>query len=277
LVEQQHAGRIFNGPEEFRREMALSSHLNFDRPTLDYLLPAAMSFSFMDSFNEFARSYILPSENVDIQSVKHSYLAFVNLQREISLLSEQLGKLEVISDFEQQRFSSERDRIVAIYLEGEFLLAHAKEQEQAKCSALRILEEEIQGEDDCLKKIRDDIATAEGQIDFIRNTLVETENGSLFLHLIQDNRSLAAEIEGLKQIGASIERAKIARCQNVANWLAQIELLPVSVEEHPIVGLRKAVQQLATAEEISAIRDHMKLLVGAVAGVLRAVDAAAKP
>jgi len=277
LVEQQHAGRIFNGPEEFRREMALSSHLNFDRPTLDYLLPAAMSFSFMDSFNEFARSYILPAENVDIQSVKHSYLAFVNLQREISLLSEQLRKLEVISDLEQQRFSSERDRIVAIYLEAEFWLAHAKEQEEAKRSALRILEEEIQEEDDCLKKIRDAISTAEGQIDFIRNTLVETENGSLFLHLIQDNRSLAAEIEGLKQIGASIERAKIARCQNVENWLAQIELLPVSVEERPIVGLRKVVQQLATAEEISAILDHMKLLVGAVAGVLRAVDSAAKP
>lgn len=126
LVEQQHAGRIFNSGEEYRREMALSSHLNFDRPTLDYLLPAAMSFTFMDSFNEFTRRYILPTEDVDIQSVKDSYLAFINLQKEISLLSDQLVKLERINDLEQQRLSSERDRIVAIYLEAEFLLTRER-------------------------------------------------------------------------------------------------------------------------------------------------------
>ncbi|HEV2986982.1 MAG TPA: SbcC/MukB-like Walker B domain-containing protein [Candidatus Angelobacter sp.] len=243
---------------------------------MDYLLPAAMSFTFMDSFNEFARSYILPAEDVDIQSVKDSYLAFVNLQREISLLSEQLSKLEVISNLEKERFSAERDRAVAVYLEAEFLLTHAKEQEEARRRALYKLEEELQEEEGRLKRIQEDIATAEQQIDSIRNTFVETEHGSLFLHLTQENLALAAEIDGLKQIGVSIDRAKLARCQNVENWLAQIELLPIPVEKRPIGELQQAVKQLAAAEEMSAIRDCMKLLVSAVAGVLRALDAGAK-
>src|SRR5205814_174129 len=107
LVEQTidkegRPGRIFSGVEEYRREMALPSHLNFDRTTLDYLLPAAMSFTFMDNFNAFCQRYILPAEDVDIQSVKDSYLVFRNLQTELTHLRDQQNRLDKIQKLDQE-------------------------------------------------------------------------------------------------------------------------------------------------------------------------------
>ena len=57
-------GKVFDTMESYRREMGMQGHLNFDRDTLDYLLPAAMSFTFLDSFNKFCRNYVLPPDEI---------------------------------------------------------------------------------------------------------------------------------------------------------------------------------------------------------------------
>src|SRR5438132_1344830 len=49
-------GRLYTeGVEAYLRDMAQPTHLNFDRAVLRSLLPTAMSFTFLRSFNDFAR------------------------------------------------------------------------------------------------------------------------------------------------------------------------------------------------------------------------------
>jgi hypothetical protein len=78
LVESRRAttketGRLYTeGLEAYLRDMAQPPHLNFDRTVLRALLPTAMSFTFLKSFNEFARHFILPTDKLDVKDVTPS-------------------------------------------------------------------------------------------------------------------------------------------------------------------------------------------------------------
>src|SRR5207244_10090472 len=66
-----HDGKIFDTIDEYRRDMANHSHLNFDRDTLDYLLPSAMSFTFLEGgFKRFCRQYLLHDEPLKTDDVR---------------------------------------------------------------------------------------------------------------------------------------------------------------------------------------------------------------
>jgi hypothetical protein len=46
--------------------MAQPHHLNFERSLLKTLLPTAMSFTFLRSFNDFCRQFILPADKLNV-------------------------------------------------------------------------------------------------------------------------------------------------------------------------------------------------------------------
>src|SRR5205823_14838043 len=66
-------GRIYAELGEYLRDMSQPAHLNFDRTVLRALLPNAMSFTFLRSFNEFCRTFILPADRLDVRDVTDSY------------------------------------------------------------------------------------------------------------------------------------------------------------------------------------------------------------
>src|SRR5262249_5025520 len=53
-------------------DMPQPLHLNFERGLLKSLLPTAMSFTFLRSFNDFCRQFILPADKLDVSDVTAS-------------------------------------------------------------------------------------------------------------------------------------------------------------------------------------------------------------
>src|SRR6266511_2747981 len=281
LVEQTtdkegRTGRIFSGVEEYRREMALPSHLNFDRGTLDYLLPAAMSFTFMDNFNSFCQRYILPAEEVDIQSVKDSYLVFRNLQTELTHLREQQTRLGNIQKLDQERAAAERDRVVTRYLEAEFRREHAQDLWQQKQREAEQLEQELADESKRLKEVEAEIEKLKKQTADVQAAFNETEDGRLFLHITNENRTLSARIARLKHTGETVQQAVQSRARSALTWLQRVEALPFQVESAPLAAMKFAADQLAkaTAEQF---RERIRQVAQCASAALQGVRNGAKP
>lgn len=273
---EHHSGRPFSGPDEFRREMALPTHLNFDRQTLDYLLPAAMSFTFMDSFNDFCRRFILPAEDVDIQSVKDSYLVFRNLQKELGLLRDQLEKLEQIAALETRRAAAERDRDCARYLEAECRRDYTQERHSEAQAKVAKLDEELDDENKQLAELEKSITDGRDQIERLQATFNETEEGKLFLHLKRENERLAGIIERLRKTGTTIAEAVQSRTHQTRLWVEKIEALPFAVDHTALAAVRKAADRLAGCEP-NEVRACVRGLAQAVTAALRAAREGARP
>ncbi|MHA3771928.1 SbcC/MukB-like Walker B domain-containing protein [Verrucomicrobiota bacterium sgz303538] len=269
-------GRIFHGIEEYRREMALPSHLNFDRPTLDYLLPAAMSFTFMDDFNSFCRRYILPVEQVDITSVKDSYLVFRNLQTELALLRDQLDRLERVSALDQERTAAERDRLVTRYLEAELRRDNSKAQCGDAAIRLQALEAELASEDARLKELEVESAALTERIDSLKIAFNESGDGRLYQHLRLENQRLAREIERLREISREVATAIEARVRNTEIWSKQLTELPVRVEPSLINALQGAADRLAKATGES-VRSRAREISATVMTTLHSLREATRP
>ncbi len=275
LVEQ-HNGRIFERLENYRTDMALPTHLNFDRATVDHLLPAAMSFSFLPSFNKFCRLYILPVDAVDIQHVRDSYLAFLNLERGLAVLRDQLQRLENIQSLDRQHADAVRDRIVSRYLEAEFRRDDAREKLQQMERQVAQLEHELAGETSRLAELEQNIGAADREADSLKTLLRETEDGRLFLHLKDENKKVAAQIARLKELGTTVEQAVHARCNAARKWLDQAQALPVAIESSLLNAGEHATKLLSTARG-AAITPRVRALAEAIRGILDGIQGAAEP
>ncbi len=273
---ETHGGRTFDTPDLYRREMALPTHLNFDRTTLDYLLPAAMSFTFMDSFNDFCRRFILPAEDVNIQSVKDSYLVFQNLKKELGLLKDQLGELEQIAALDTQRIAAARDRDCAQYLEAECRRDHANDCLVVAQKRAADLEEELAGENAQLETLTAQIAEARQQLDDLKATLNETEDGKLFLHLRAENVRLVGVIDRLKGTGKTVGEAVQGRARQARLWVEKLDALSFAVDRGALKAVLGTAEQLATCEATS-VRERVRQLAQAVSTALRVAREAAKP
>ncbi|MBL9042720.1 MAG: hypothetical protein JNM83_14020 [Myxococcales bacterium] len=270
------AGRIFVGVDEYRREMALPSHLNFDRPTIDYLLPTAMSFTFMDSFNQFCRRYILPPEIVDIQSAKDSYLVFRNLEAELDKLHKQQGALQEIHDLDQQRQKHEGERIVARYLEAECRRDHAQEEQGRAATKVRDLQRSLDKEEERRKVVDSELAAAQRRITSIERAFNESADGKLYRRITQENEELGTSIEALEGLNISVQEARTLRLRKSDKWrekLVELELRLTSslFEEHERAcrELRDAAEPDVLQAATDRVADAAKALDGAAAEALR--------
>jgi len=75
-IQESHrfkSGRLFSTSREYLRDMANPSHLNFNKEVLERLLPSAMSFTNLKSFDDFCRQFVLPAESVPVEDVTSSF------------------------------------------------------------------------------------------------------------------------------------------------------------------------------------------------------------
>ncbi len=271
-----HTGRFFTGVDEYRREMALPSHLNFDRGTLDYLLPAAMSFTFMDSFNDFCRRYILPAEAVDIQGVKDSYLAFRDAQRMLVELRDQGERLERIHGRETARADAERDRLAGRYLEAELKAEAAAEAVEAGRGELRSIEKELEAETARIDQLDGVLGEGNERVRSIEATFNATDDGKFYRKLQQENAELVARIRRLRDIGESVDEARRLRARNARRFAEMLGKLPVDAPLAPWAAVLRAAEALETAAP-AELRDRTRALAAACADARQAGQAAVRP
>jgi len=235
--------------DSYRREMALPSHLNFDRGTLDYLLPTAMSFTFLKSFNEFCRDYILPTHAIDIQPVKESFHTFRSLERELGILCNQMERLQAIQAADHQRAEAERDQKIWRYLEIELRAEAAEEERKDLARQIVAMEEALVEDRKRLAELDAELDRLKDEMDTLKAALNATEEGKLFLSLRKRNRELVADIERMKGIGRTVDEAVESRGRQAQRWIKLSGTLPVEANSGLFRDFCRAAEQLGAGSK----------------------------
>ncbi len=243
LVETRK-GRCFRQQDDYRRDMAFPSHLNFDRTVMDRLLPMAMSFTFRSKFNDFCRDHILPSEAIDISQVTSSYRAFRQYETELAKLNDQLTRLESIRKLHTQYSDAMREAAVMQYLEQHFRLRHAAEQRDERATSLDRLRLEHAEERERLEDLTRRISDMEESRRRLGYLIGESPDGKLYLHLRQENQTLARQISELKARGTTAREALAARVRNSQAWLEDLRKLHLPHSPLPLAALERAIHAL---------------------------------
>lgn len=239
---ESREGRLYSeGLESYLRDMAQPTHLNFDRAVLRALLPSAMSFTFLKSFNEFARQFILPADKLDVSDVTASYRTFLGYERDLQLLNDQLEKLKGISQTFTRWIELCRDAAVTHYLEAQFRQEHAAEQLQLDEARLAELKEDYAEEAKRLAELEELIPSTRQKIDGLKAAIHETPEGRLYAELKGRNEKLAREMGILSGIGQSLEQALANRLRNARAWLQEVQQLPLELESPPFQRLEQAL------------------------------------
>jgi len=238
-------GRIYpEGIEAYLRDMAQPVHLNFDKNVLRSLLPTAMSFTFLKSFNEFARQFILPADKLDVNDVTASYRTFLSYEHDLNNLNDQLEKLKVVHDTFIRFTELRRDRILARYLEAQLRSEHAAELLQSDESRLSKLKEEYATEEARLKHLEEAIPNLKQRIDGIKASVNETPEGRLYSELKSRNEKLTHQISQLTEIGTTLEQALASRVRNARSWLKELRALPLDMDGAPAVSVERAIHAI---------------------------------
>ncbi len=271
-----HDGRIFDTIEDYRRDMANHVHLNFDRDTLDYLLPSAMSFTFLEGgFNRFCRQYILPNEPLKTDDVRESYLAFKKLEVDLREIRDKVTRLEQICCAFDQWKSASGDLVCFDLLQHEFAWKAACDSEKEGAEQIARMEKESS---EATKQLA--AARAEKELkDADRTRLLAlfnaTEDGAAFLLLKQDNKSLVAEIARLRAIGKTIGEALQRRVRQTQLWLEEATRASFKADKKIMAAAEYACANLAQAES-HQIRDRTRALAGAIKAARDSLEAATR-
>jgi hypothetical protein len=93
-------GRLYSTIDEYTRDLQQPAHLNFNYKILRGLLPTAMSFTFLRSFNDFCRQFILSADRLDVRDVTDSYRAFQRYEKDLRELNDQFRQLRAIAEID---------------------------------------------------------------------------------------------------------------------------------------------------------------------------------
>jgi len=275
LVESRE-GRIYpEGIEAYLRDMAQPVHLNFERNVLRALLPTAMSFTFLKSFNDFARQFILPADKLDVGDVTASYRTFLAYENDLNDLNNQFEKLKAIRDTFQRLTDHRRDRVLARYLELQLRHEHAAEQLQLDEAKLAKLKEECATEEERLKQLAEAIPNLNQRIKSLNATINETPDGRLYSELKSRNEKLVHQISQLNQIGTTLEQARANRIRNARAWLKEIRALPLDITSAPVSAFEKAIHAVEKSDIVKA-GETLRILGETAQRVAAEVSRAAK-
>lgn len=239
-------GRLYpEGLDAYLRDMAQPTHLNFDRAVLRALLPTAMSFTFLKSFNDFARNFILPADKLDVSDVTASYRTFLGYERDLNALNDQFEKLKTIRDTFTRLAELRRDRTLARYLEAQLRHEHDAEQLADNEKVLLSLKADYATEEERLKQLDTEIPELQRQIDGLKAAINETPEGRLYAELKSRNEKLTREISNLSGIGKSLDDALSNRLRNARSWLKELRALPLELDIAPVNAVEHAIQVAA--------------------------------
>lgn len=269
-------GKVFDTMESYRREMALKQHLNYDRQTLDYLLPAAMSFTFLDNFNKFCRNYVLPPDEVRIQEVRDSYHAFLSLRRELTSLRRQLELLESIDkDFKTNK-QAVIDKDLYADISRDLKCEELRELVEELEEEIKELEEQAKSENTRENELEDLLKIGRERRDLLRDALNETEDGRLFLHIREDNRKLVGQINQLRQAGQTISEARVLRCRMIRSWVESLQKTGIKLPHGAVKAVEKALDKTESCE-LRELTEQLEVLADSVRNLHFASKDAEKP
>lgn len=275
LVEER-GGEIFSGIEEYRRDMSSPGHLNFDHGILSRLLPTAMSFTFLKSFDEFCRTHILPADRLDVSDVTASYRTFQRYEEELAELRRQLDALLDIRALHEAHTALDRDAAVCRYLGAEIASQHARAVREEREKALAALREAAAAETVRLAILDDAMPRREEAITAIERAIGESPDGKLFLHLKDESRTLVAQIARLRETGTSLESALASRIRTARAWIASVASLPLELDAAVVRTVEEAADR-AEAGGLAQAEETLRALAEAASKAAAEVSRAARP
>ncbi len=271
LVKEQE-GKIFDTIEEYRREMASGDHLNFDRDTVDYLLPSAMSFTFLKGgFNRFCRQYVLPEEPLKTDDVRDSYLAFQKLEKDLQEIEDKVAKLEVIQGAFDHWSNSKDDLTCYDFLQKDFASKAAIEAHTENADIILQLESENVENTQQLARARAEKEAADSTYVSVLSFINATPDGAVFLRVQDENQSLVREIERLKEIGTTVTAALEQRLRNTRHWLDLLKASPFKISAAVLSAAESAYEKLASSPQ-DQIRDNARSLATAIVNARAALE-----
>lgn len=220
LLVKKKEGETFRTITEYRKTLA--NHLNFHRETVDFLMPSAMSFSFLPRFDDFCRRYILQSENIKIDPVQQSYRSYLRIREELEKLQDKVNRLTSAVTTHQEYMDTLRDSIACQYLAAEFgreAALGAVRDLTEKIAEITRQQEQLQAEFDELVSA---IAEKDQSLDSLKN-IFRDSGGSLLLELKGQIREAVEKVKQLQERGKTLTEEKERRVKRTAEFLRQAE------------------------------------------------------
>ncbi len=237
------SGRVYAELGEYLDHMRQPAHLNFDRTVLRSLLPTAMSFTFLRSFNEFCRNFILPADKLDVRDVTDSYKSFIGYERQLTELNDQFAHLRAIAAHFEKHAELRRDAILARYLEAELCHTHA-------AALLRESEEQLAGlraacaeENARIAELEESIPKQRAELESVKNAIRDA-GGALFLEIKQQNKILVVRIERLKETGRTLDSAHAARVRGARQWVKEVAALPLTLDAQSVTTVERCIASM---------------------------------
>lgn len=250
FIEKEKSGHTFETQEQFLRDMAGHSHLNFNRNVLSGLLPTAMSFTNLKSFDEFCRRFILPGDRLNVADVVASYRNFQAYERDLRELRDQQQRLAAICQYYANYTGAERDRLLSRWLAAEAEKSGAQTQRESCQSRLEKLRADFAQEEARIQELDGKVHHRTEELKQLQALITQSSEGQMYNFLKSHIKKLVPEIERLRGIGTRVDTALRQRVRNAQTWLAEVKAAPVE-EPADTRGFAQAVQKLEScrAEE----------------------------
>ncbi len=244
IASKGEGARLFSSSREYTRDMANPSHLNFNKDVLQRLLPSAMSFTNLKSFDDFCRQFVLPAEAVPVDDVISSFRDFQSYERELKDLRAQLDRLQRIRELSATLREAERDHVVAGYLSAEYAWKHAAAQEREISSRLERLKEENSGDEERLDEISELIRESTDTRERLTALLNESSEGKLYKRLADEIAALETDIEKLRTSANKVDGGIGKRIKSARNWMGDVAKAPLN----PFVDVSRMESELKFLE-----------------------------
>lgn len=259
LVEGRE-GRVFASSREYLRDMSSGAHLNFNREVLDRLLPSAMSFTNLKSFDDFCRRFVLPGEAVPVEDVVASYRDFESYENELRLLRGQLTRLQTIHQLSETRVNAQRDRDVAKFLATELQHEHAQGLVTSMEKRLAELRERFSVDEQRLLELESEIARCRSERERLLGLMHESSEGRLYHQLTEQGRKLETELLRLRELGTKLSDRLRKRVKDAKVWLKDVKQAPLprvvdTQRFETALELLEGCDEPATANALSLLRD----------------------
>ena len=269
-------GRLFETQEQYLRDMAEPSHLNFNRSVLASLMPVAMSFTNLKSFDEFCRRFILPGDQLNVADVVASYKSFQAYESDLRALNDQLIRLRQIREVYLKRQTAARDKDLARYLAAEISQTYEAETLTDLETRLAELKKELNADERRIAELDEKIAARRIEMDQLKSVINQSQEGQIFLFLKGRQHDLERELKQLRKIGATLEDALRARVKDARQWLAEARgaTLPSPL---PVELLESAIEKLDSSsieqsgDALKKVADVVEELKAGISKMLRPV------
>jgi uncharacterized protein YPO0396 len=253
-------GRTFPSSREYLRDMSNAAHLNFSREVLDRLLPSAMSFTNLKSFDDFCRRFVLPGEPVPVEDVVASYRDFESYERELQQLRSQLTRLQNIRDLSRTRVAAQRDRDVARYLASELQHEHARSLVTSMEKRLAELKESFAGDERRLLELDELIQKGRAERERLLGLMNESSEGRLYHQLTEQGREMETKLLRLRELGMKLEDRVHKRIKDAREWLKEVRRAPLQKTPDTqrfenALELLEGCEESATTNALAHLRD----------------------